>query len=491
MTDDRLNRTTSQPSNDQVEDIPLPSDGVTPRGMDVSDAQTPLESTPTDQEGSKIQQRVSGRNKGKQVSYRGMCNMAVIDNNEPAFNCLPETFSTQSIPSTDNPPKSLKMALSTYDGPEWMAACKKEMTSLQQKNVWSLTSRPRDKKVIRGMWLFKRKIKPDGSIKHKARYVAMGNTQVAGEDYGETFAPTGKPSLLRLLIAVAATQGWEVHQMDAFTAFLNSDLIDEVYVEQPEGFKDSNHPFDVWRLNKSLYGLKQSPKLWQDDVKLFLVSIGFSQCEIDPCIYVRNNTTSSTFTAVYVHVDDLAITGNDINTFKNEISSKWEMDDPGITHTVVGIEIRRINTHQYSISQEKFAEAILARFKMSNCKPASTPLSPGMKLYRSTEEELKEAEDDHLPYRNAVGSLMYLAQCTRPDLAHAVGVLSQHLENPSRQHWDAVTHVLRYVRRTSNLGIIYSGKSRATRVLTYQYPIVMPIGLGIETPGVRRRVMCS
>lgn len=219
-------------------------------------------------------------------------------NNVPVFDCLPSAFSAHSLPTSDPPPKSLKTALNMYDGEKWLAACKKEINSLASKNVWTLVDRPHDKKVIRGMWLFKRKIQTDDSVKHKARYVAMGNTQVEGIDCGDTFAPTGKPASLRLLVAIAAVQGWEVHQMDAVTAFLNSDLTDEIYVEQPEGFKDQAHPFKVWKLNKSLYGLKQSPKLWQDDVKAFLLLIDFHQCEIDPCIYVRTSSNQEKFTAV-------------------------------------------------------------------------------------------------------------------------------------------------------------------------------------------------
>lgn len=412
LTHDAQNDPRIRASDDKDVDEVRPDDGVTPQGKstdkdpDGDDGRTSVEGETTHP------QRISSRNKGKQKSYRGMCNLAELINDSPVFECLPQVFSTQSLPSIDSPPKSLKSALSSYDSSDWMKACEKEVHSLKQKNVWTLTPRPQGKRVIRGMWLFKRKIRSDGTIKHKARYVAMGNTQVAGEDYGETFAPTGKPSSLRLLVAVAATQGWEVHQMDAVTAFLNSDLVDEVYVEQPEGFKDPTRPYDVWELNKSLYGLKQSPKLWQDDVKEFLIDIGFSQCEIDPCIYVRDTDKGSKFTAVYVHVDDLAITGNDINKFKAEISAKWEMDDLGIAHTVVGIEITRLSSHQYSMSQKSFAEAILLRFSMQDCKPASTPLSPGMKLYSSTVEDLEEVKDERLPYRNAVGSLMYLAQCT-------------------------------------------------------------------------------
>ena len=139
------------------------------------------------------------------------------------------------------------------------------------------------------------------------------------------FAPTGKTASLRLPVAMAAIHGWDIHQMDAVTAFLNSLLLDEIHVEQPEGFRDPDHPDKVWLLRKSLYGLKQSPKLWQDDVKKFLVSNGFVHCEIDHCTYIK--TEDEKFTAVYIHVDDLAITGNCIPEFKKLISSHWEMEN--------------------------------------------------------------------------------------------------------------------------------------------------------------------
>lgn len=148
--------------------------------------------------------RTSSRNKSKHVLYRGMCNLVFEEFSDPTFNCLPHAFSSSSLPSNDTPPKSLKAALLSFYGPEWRAACVKEITSLFNKKVWTLFKRPTHKKVIRGMWLFKRKLKLDGTIKHKSRYVAMGNTQVAGEDFGETFSPTGKPLSLRLLVAVAA-----------------------------------------------------------------------------------------------------------------------------------------------------------------------------------------------------------------------------------------------------------------------------------------------
>lgn len=285
----------------------------------------------------------------------------------------------------------------------------------------------------------------------------MGNSQVEGIDCGETFAPTGKPSSLRLLVAVASINGWEIHQMDAVTAFLNGNLEDETYVEQPNGYVRTGDEGKVWQLKKSLYGLKQSPKIWQDDIKNFLISIGFNQCEVNHCTYIRSNPEDGLFTAVYVHVDDLAIMGNDILKFKTEISSNWEMDNLAIASTVVGIEIKRANKFKYNMNQQRFTETILAQFKVTNIKPASTPLPPGQKLLHATNEEVEKFRKSNLPYQSAVGSIMYLAQCTRPDLCHAVGLLSQHLERPLFMHWESVLHVFRYLANSKDLGLSFDG----------------------------------
>jgi hypothetical protein len=295
------------------------------------------------------------------------------------FSCLPECFNAYLNTTPD--PKSFKKAMLAGDSPKWKLACDKEMSSLLKKDVWTLVDRPTHKAVIRGMWIFRKKNNPDNSVKYKARFVAMGNTQVEGEDYGDTFAPTGKPTSLRLLFAMAAIHGWEVHQMDAVTAFLNGILEEEIYMEQPEGYVIVGQEDKVLLLNRSLYGLKQSPKIWQDDVTQHLISLCFERCAIDPCVYIRSDEEQQLFTAVYVHVDDMGITGNDTATFKTEISSKWEMEDLGLAQTIVGIEVDRRGPHIYALTQTKFAITVLKRFDMLDSKPASTPLTPNLKLY--------------------------------------------------------------------------------------------------------------
>lgn len=201
------------------------------------------------------------------------------------FLCLPPQCN--SITVDLKAPKCFRKATQGPEGDLWRQACDKEMKAMHEKNVWKLVNRPPNVNVIRGLWLFRKKPTHDERIfKHKARFVAMGNTQVSGEDYFETFAPTGKPSSLQLIIAIAVLNGWEVHQMDAVTTFLNSDLNETIYVEHPQGYVEEGQENQVCKLLKSLYGLKQAPKYWQDYVQTFLVSIGFSQCEIDHCVYI-------------------------------------------------------------------------------------------------------------------------------------------------------------------------------------------------------------
>lgn len=356
-------------------------------------------------------------------------------------------------------PHNYRSAMSSQDHVHWTAACEKEMANLREKAVWTLTPRPLDHPVVGGRWHFRIKTLPDGSIsKYKARYVAKGYTQTYGVDYQDTFAPTGKPASYRTLVALAATHGFEIHQMDAVAAFLNSDLREVIYIEQPEGFEEEGKEDWVCLLNKALYGLKQSAKEWNDEFRGKCVKAGFHQSPADECIYIRDRGPSD-ICVFYLHVDDLAITGNNIPAFKTEISSFWPMEDLGVAHCVVGIQTARISQHHYAIGQQAMTISLLARFGMTTCKQASTPLPGGAKLTLSTPDEAIAFAKRDMPYRSGVGSLMYLAQCTRPDISYAVGVLSQHLENPCDRHWAALEHVLRYLKGTSTAVINYHATS--------------------------------
>lgn len=152
----------------------------------------------------------------------------------------------------------------------------------------------------------------------------------------------------------------------------------------------------------------------------------------------------------------MAITGNEIVHTKNLISQKWDMEDMGPSHSIVGIQISRTSEFSYAIGQPAMVNSILDRFGMTDCKPESTALAAGTCLIRATDDEARDFSLENLPYRSGVGSLMYLSQCSRPDIAYAVGVLSQHLDKPSRIHWNSFLHVLRYLQGTTNLFIEYT-----------------------------------
>lgn len=337
---------------------------------------------------------------------------------------------------------------------QWKAAYDKEIQCIKDKGVWHLVTRPANRNVIKGRWVFKIKLREDGSIsKYKACYVAKGYSQVEGVDFGETFSTTSKPASFRVFMTMAASRGWDVEQMDAISAFLNCDCHEEIYLKLPDGYcTDKNL---VATLDKTLYGLKQSARNWNDDVCTFLVGIGFKPSDADACLYTRTSAVSSTFSAIYVHVDDMGITGNEIASVKKAISDRWSMEDLGIAHCIVGIQICRISQFSYCISQPAMIDAILAHFGMTHCRSATNPFPANLKLTRASDSEAAKFLATGLPYCRAVGSLIYLAICTRPDISFAVRVLSQHLKRPSQQHWDGFVHLLRYLKGTRHLAIHY------------------------------------
>ncbi|KAI7956600.1 hypothetical protein MJO28_003695 [Puccinia striiformis f. sp. tritici] len=283
---------------------------------------------------------------------------------------------------------------------------------MKEKGVYELDFKPPNKRLIRGRWVFKVKLNINNSIsKYKSRYVAKGYTQIAGEDHGDTFSPTGKPASLRLMVAVAGKRKWKIHQMDAVAAFLNSDLDEEIYLEQPEGFDDGSGR--VWKLKKSIYGLKQSARLWHIEVEKFLKEIGFDKTYGDECVFIRMKNRQSSI--IYLHVDDMIITGDDkeIEDVKGQIKERWNMEDLGIAKRIVGIEIENLDDGSYKINQQSMIGSVLEKFYMTDCKPASTPFAPNTHLIKSTDNESAEFLKNNDRYRSAVGSIMYLAISTK------------------------------------------------------------------------------
>lgn len=198
---------------------------------------------------------------------------------------------------------------------------------------------PSNRKVISCKWVLKLKHKANGEVdKYKARLVARGFTQEKGFDYNETYSPTAKFTTFRVLMAIAVHSDYHIHHMDVKCAFLNGQLNEEIYMQQPEGFEDGTNR--VCKLQKSIYGLKQASRMWNERFHQFMIKIGFKRCSSDHCLYTRIG--NGTVCYILLYVDDLLIISNDIkiiNTTKRLLSNEFEMSDIGQVDNFLGVHI--------------------------------------------------------------------------------------------------------------------------------------------------------
>src|SRR5271155_3202362 len=339
------------------------------------------------------------------------------------------------------------------DAAQWKIAMQKEYDSIIQNETWTLVPRPKNAKVVKSRWVLRIK---DVNNLYKARLCAKGFTQRWGEDYDETLAPVAKYTSIRTLFALlAGRKNNKIHQMDVNTAFLNSDLDELVYVEQPEGFEVPGKEDYVCLLRKTLYGLKQSPRAWFQLIATVLVDFDFQQCESDPCIFIHKNENGE-HTYIALYVDDLLIAGDneeDIAKIKRRLSERFEMKDLGIARKFLGMEIEYGKDGSIRIHQNQYIRQILERHGMQECTPVTTSLDTSIKL--AAINVSKEAAADPTEYASIVGGLMFATCVTRPDIMCAVGQLSQFLNNPSSKHLLAAKRVLRYLQGTSTYGITY------------------------------------
>ncbi|CAM8880685.1 unnamed protein product [Rhodiola kirilowii] len=219
------------------------------------------------------------------------------------------------------------------------------MDSIKGNNTWILVDLPPGHKALGNKWIFRKKMKVDGTIdKLKARLVIQGFRQKYGMDYFDTYAPLARISTIRLLIALASIHKLLVHQMDVKTAFLNGDLEEEIYMKQPEGFVVTEQEHKVCKLVKSLYGLKQAPMQWHQKFDEVVLSNGFILNQSDKCVYSKFDN-SGNGVIICLYVDDMLIFGTTLeclNQTKDFLSSKFSMKDMGEAEVILGIRIERV-----------------------------------------------------------------------------------------------------------------------------------------------------
>ena len=301
----------------------------------------------------------------------------------------------------------------------------------------------------------------------------LGNRQQYGIDHSETFAPVAKLTTVRTLLAVAAMEKWHTCQMDVRNAFLHGDLVDTISMKLPSGYihmgcrvsQTSSYTIPsnksgsctlVCKLHKSLYGLRQSPRLWFSKLSNFLLSIGYVQSKADYSLFFLHQDDCLTFILVYV--DDLLLCGNSmhaINNLKSKLSQTFHMKDLGDLRYFLGIEIDRNNDGIF-LCQKKYTSDILSEFGMNNCKPLQLPLDTHLKLTPEKGDPLP----DSTVYQRLIGKLIYLT-ITRPDICFSVQLLSQFMQKPTTVHLQSAKRVLRYLSGTISQGILLASESAA------------------------------
>ncbi|CAN6310868.1 unnamed protein product [Urochloa humidicola] len=347
--------------------------------------------------------------------------------------------------------------------PQWRKAMLEEMAAIEENGTWKLVNPPIGCQPISLKWVYKVKRDEHGEIvRHKARLVARGFVQREGIDFKEVFAPVARMESVRMLLALAAAKDWQIHHMDVKSAFLNGELTEEIYVQQPPGFAVAGEEHKVLRLRKALYGLRQAPRAWNIKLDASLTSLGFTRSPSEHALYIK--TTAHGRLIVGVYVDDLIITGSDqrdIDDFKGEMKTMFRMSDLGLLTYYLGIEVEQ-GRDAITLKQSAYARKLLERSGMTECKAYPTPMEEKIKLSKKSTAPKVDATE----YRSLVGGLRYLVH-TRPDIAFSVGYVSRFMEDPREDHLVAVKRLLRYVAGTIGHGLAYARGGETPKLMGY------------------------
>lgn len=332
------------------------------------------------------------------------------------------------------------------------------MNALIANETWEIVRRPANiPNVITSKWVFKVKYTQTGHIdRYKTRLVARGFSQVQGIDFEETFSPTLRLESLRMLLALTAHFGYEVEQMDVPDAYLKGDLKETIYMEIPQGYEVPNsRPPQVLKLLRPLYGLKQSGREWNAKAKHLFKTMNFHPINSDSCVFI-NKTSHQHPVIMALYVDDLLIFSSSpqaLKQVKKQLYEELKMKDMGSASFILGIRIRRnADRTQLALDQSTYIRKFLHDYGMGDALPISTPIDGFHALIPATPDEPRT---DQREYQKRVGSLMYAMVGTRPDIAYAIGKLSQYCQDPSMRHRTALDRVLRYLKGTVDLALLY------------------------------------
>lgn len=419
----------------------------------------------------------------------------------------------------DLEPQTYQQAIRSEHREHWLASIKEEQDCLIANSTFQVVPRPTHKKAIQSRYVFKIKTDENGAIaRFKTRLVAKGFTQVQGVDYFDTFSPALRLASLRYLISIAVLKNFIIYHLDVQTAFLNGDLEEEIYMEIPEGFDTINQDrrSHVLRLLKSIYGLRQASRNWNIKFTIRIIKkMGFVQSQADPCIFIKYDKNGETRVILGIFVDDCFVVGaeKDVKEIRDALMEEFKMHDLGPLSYALGIKVVQ-EDNKITLSQAAYIMKCVEKFNMQNSSPQPTPLpekpqrnnniksinnndklindnniksninksnnisvinknnnnlSRDKNNINNTDQQNNNNDDvnnanqlfeDVNLYQQLIGSLIYLANATRPDISFAVGYLARSMNAPTNADWINAKRVLRYLNATKNLAINYKSKDK-------------------------------
>jgi len=326
-----------------------------------------------------------------------------------------------------------------------------QLEQIEKNNNWELVPRPKDKNVIGTKWIFKNKLIENGDvIRNKARLVCKGYAQQEGIDFEENFVPVARLEAIRMFLALSSFQKFKVFQLDVKSAFLNGDLDEEVYIEQPDGFILGNDPKLVCRLKKALHGLKQALRAWYYWLDKYLHQQGFIKGSTDSILYIKIDNDK--LLILFVYVDDIIFGSNEEDMSQNfslVMQKEFEMSMLGELTYFLGLQFQQ-NKDGIFLSQTRYLKQILKKYGMEDSKQVCTPMVAGCSLSANDESAVV-----HQPtYRSMIDSLLYLTS-TRPNIMHAVGIVGWFQANPKETHLQEVKRIFKSLQGTKNYGLWY------------------------------------
>jgi hypothetical protein len=349
------------------------------------------------------------------------------------------------------------------EGPEkalWILAIKNEFDGLRDMGTWEIVSKPDGVKLLKTKWVFKVKRVEGRETIYRARLVVKGYTQIEGVDYNEIFSPVVRHSTVRLVLAICAHYGLHTRHLDAPKAFVQADIDTDIYMSFPQGFSHKKPGFCL-KLKKSLYGLKQASRLFNELVTDFLLSIGFIQCMSDTCLFYLF-TDDGSICIICVYVDDLLLCsstlemGDDITL---QLEKRFKVKDLGAFTHIIGMEVTiSDDRHTIELGHTQFITDMLVTYNMDVLSAAPIPMNADFKLFAPTDEPDNDETlyMSSFPYREIIGSLLYLMICCRPDICVAVTACAKFCSKPRRVHADAVRQICQYLIGTKKIGLTYT-----------------------------------